>query len=281
MPLAKNNIFQYILDIITCQTITMKKFPIKSLSDYITVLKDIKENYIQNKDDIWFRGVSDISYELTPGVIWRDIEEPKHSGMIEDWLNEYSMYADSELYDGFDIYALAQHYGLPTRLLDWTTSPLVALFFALEKVEQRNHRAIWVMDPFQLNKKIVKWDGHLSVSDKYLRETHNLEKYLPETLSGHDDRDLLQGPIAIRVSPKNRRLTSQKGCFTIHGKSREKISDILLDTPKSIVRIDILGKRARDTILKELYLLGFTEDVIFPDLDSFSKRIKRVWGITG
>ncbi|MBL0611278.1 FRG domain-containing protein [Aeromonas jandaei] len=259
----------------------MKTFSIESLSDYIAVLKEIEKNHIKNNSDIWFRGVSDISYELVPGVIWRDIDEPKHSAMIEEWLNEYSIYADSELSDGFDIYALAQHYGLPTRLLDWTTSPLVALFFALEKVEQKNNRAIWVIDPIQLNKKVVKWDGHLSVSDKYLREKHNLEKYLPETLSGHDDRNLLPGPIAIRVPPKNRRLTSQKGCFTIHGKSREKISDILHGTPKSIIRIDIFGERTRNVILNELYLLGFTEDVLFPDLDSFSKRLKRVWGITG
>lgn len=259
----------------------MKTFSIKSLSDYIAVLEDIKKHHIKNNYDIWFRGVSDISYELVPGVIWRKIPEYKHLGMIEEWLNEYTIYADSELYDGFDIYALAQHYGLPTRLLDWTTSPLVALFFALDKEEENNNRAIWVIDPQQLNKKAVDWEGHLSVRDKYLREKHNLEKYLPETLSGHHVRELLQGPVAIRVAPKNRRLTSQKGCFTIHGKSREKISDVLNEIPKSIVRIDINGKDTRNTILQELYLLGFTEDVIFPDLDSFSKRLKRTWKITG
>lgn len=259
----------------------MKTFSIKSLSDYISVLKDIKDNYIENDGDIWFRGVSDISYELAPGVIWRNIDEPKHSGMIEEWLNEYSIYADSELSDSFDIYALAQHYGLPTRLLDWTTSPLVALYFSLEKEEQKNNRAIWMINPQQLNNKSADWPGHLSVSDKYLRDTYHLEKYLPETLSGHNESNLLQGPIAIRVPPKNRRLTSQKGCFTIHGTSREKINDVLSDIPKSIVRIDIKGKRTRNLILKELYLLGFTEDVIFPDLDSFSRRLKRVWNIIG
>lgn len=74
----------------------------------------------------------------------------------------------------------------------------------------------------ELNKKVVKWDGHLSISDKYLRNNYELDKYLPETLGSHDDRNLLSGPLAIRVQPKNRRITSQKGCFTIHGNQKRE-----------------------------------------------------------
>jgi hypothetical protein len=257
----------------------MEIIQVKSLSGYISALKKITNDLIESASGTWFRGVSDESYELVPGTVWRNIHERTHSGFIEEWLNEYLLYSTEELDDGYDIYALAQHYGLPTRLLDWTTSPLIALYFALEKEEDKNKRIVWAIDPLELNDKVVNWAGHLSIADKYLRTNYNLDKYLPDSLGGHEEKDLLEGPVAVRVQPKNRRITSQKGCFTVHGKSQEKIDDVLKNTPKSIVKIEINGQKTRDKILKELYLLGFSEDVIFQDLDAFSKRLKRTWEI--
>ncbi len=257
----------------------MEIIQVKSLSGYISALKNISGDLLGSESDTWFRGVSDESYELVPGTVWRDIHERTHSGIIEDWLNEYLLYSTEELNDGYDVYALAQHYGLPTRLLDWTTSPFIALYFALEKEEDKNKRVVWAIHPFLLNDKTVNWPGHLSISDKYLRNNYNLDKYLPDCLGGHEENDLLDGPIAVRVQPKNRRIISQKGCFTIHGKSKEKIDDLLGDIPNSIVKIEINGQKTRDKILNELYLLGFSEDVIFQDLDAFSKRLKRTWEI--
>ena len=199
----------------------MEVIQIKSISGFISSLKKIKNGLIKNGEEVWFRGVSDNSYELIPGTVWRKIKENNHTGIIEEWLNEYLLYSNEKLDDGFDIYALAQHYGLPTRLLDWTASPLVALYFALEKDEVNEKRVVWAIDPLALNKKMVDWDGHLSISDRFLRDKYKLDKYLPESLSGLDKSDLMAGPVSIRVQPRNRRLISQKGCFTIHGTSKK------------------------------------------------------------
>ncbi|WP_286237890.1 FRG domain-containing protein [Neptuniibacter halophilus] len=257
----------------------MEIIQIKSLSGYLNAIKKVKRYLLNNGAEIWFRGVSDKSYELLPGAIWRGIEEGRHQAIIEEWVNEYLLYSSEELSDGFDVYALAQHYGLPTRLLDWTTSPLIALFFALEKDEVNENRVIWAIDPFELNKKSVEWEGHISISDRYLRKKFDLDKYLPEPLGGYEDSEMLEGPIAIRVQPRNRRLVSQKGCFTLHGTSTEKIDHVLSPVKKGIVKLELNGKRTREKILDELYILGVSEDTIFQDLDAFSKRLKRVWGI--
>lgn len=258
----------------------MDTIKIKSLSGFISAIKKVHSHMTCDTDDIWYRGVSDVSYELVPGTVWRQITEARHEGIIEEWLNEYILYSEEQLHDGYDIYALAQHYGLPTRLLDWTTSPLIALYFALEKEEKNEKRVVWAINPIKLNSLATTWNGHFSVSDKYLRETFSLDKFLPEPLSGIGSELLESGPISLRVQPRNKRISSQKGCFTIHGTNKDTIDSILTkDQESQIIKIEINGKSTRKKILQELFTLGVTEDSIFQDLNSLSARLKRVWNI--
>ena len=91
--------------------------------------------------DFLFRGVPKEKYKLIPSI-GRDTEE-NTSGVIEgiedDLLNEFKrlsapvLGAEKAPKMDFDWLFLAQHYGLPTRLLDWSLNPLVALYFAVEK----------------------------------------------------------------------------------------------------------------------------------------------------
>ena len=258
----------------------MKIIKVASLSGFIQAIKKVNSHLNCHSADTWYRGVSNVTYELIPGTVWRKIPEETHNVIIEEWLNEYILYSDDKLNDGYDIYALAQHYGLPTRLLDWTTSPLIALYFALEKNEKNEKRIVWAINPLKLNHLSSSHRNHLSVSDKSLREQFELDSYLPEALGGMNSNKLKDGPSAIRVQPRNKRISSQKGCFTIHGNSKEKIDDILSNDKESqIVKIEINGKKARETILREFFLLGITEDSIFQDLNSLSARLKRHWSI--
>ncbi|MCB5383968.1 FRG domain-containing protein [Blautia glucerasea] len=57
-------------------------------------------------------------------------------------------------YDRASWLTMMQHYGLPTRLLDWSESPLVALYFALSEKKDDIDAAVWIMNPMKLNKKV-------------------------------------------------------------------------------------------------------------------------------
>jgi len=257
----------------------IKVMNVKSLSEYITAIEDVNRKFSCNINEIWYRGLSNESYSLVPGVVWRNIDEDMHASMVVEFLTKGIIY-DNNLpsFSGYDVYALMQHFGLPTRLLDWTFSPLIALYFALEKDEKNNDRIVWAINPAKLNKLVVDFEWFLFPHDDFTCKQFNLDQYLPDTF-GCDNGTLLPGPIAIQVQPKNRRIKSQSGCFTIHGTSKDTIDKVFSDNKcNEIIKITINGSKTREKMLSSLRLLGITEDTIYQDLPSLSKRIMREYG---
>ena len=118
-------------------------FCIKNLSEYIQLVTTILS---VNKDDLYsekviFRGMSDTEYNLKPGLSrLNNIYPDTEFELINDFLT-HRPDAFIGLND-FDILAKMQHYGLPTRLLDFSINPLVALYFACESKMSKNGRIL-------------------------------------------------------------------------------------------------------------------------------------------
>jgi len=227
---------------------------IDQVGDFINKVNGFEEQHISN----WiFRGHSNIEYKLIPSLFRIDISDCYQSWevveqyMLESFKREAQPHLKIAPQDEIEWLTLAQHHGLPTRLLDWTLSPLVALYFAVEN--------------FQNNKDSVVWCyGSASVNNCHPESTP-IARNLGCTMQG-----LI---IPNHISP---RVTNQSGCFTIHESPEGKNEFIPLNEQElrfSIFQRFIIRKGNKKNVYNQLYKLGITEALIYPGLEGVAKKI--------
>lgn len=251
------------------------EYEAKTIGGLLDKIQEIISSWKVHPSDVWYRGIASESFALKPGIVWRDI---KNTAFIDDFLLSYENY-NHKIEDAWQLYSLMQHYGMPTRLLDWTQSPLTALYFALENESAalENKRVIWAICPAKINKNTK--NGEYVFNS--LNEGAVVDQYLPASLSPAHLKDisLPSGPIALKIPQTNKRIKSQQGCFTVHGSATESIDQYLVDGDTNYAAKIIIKESDRKKFQKNLYALSYKEDDVYQDLNSLSRRIMREHGI--
>lgn len=169
--------------------------------------------------------------------------------------------------DIFQWLALMQHHGAPTRLVDFTWSPFVAAFFALEKA--KTDCAVWAVNFSILKDR--KYD--------FQSEQKPIEAPRPEDLNTY--RRLFIGnrvPFITAGEPfnMNQRQIAQSGTFLIPGILDTPIEGILsswLDPEKVIVKFVLKSSNIRDEAMESLYYMNITNATLFPGLDGLARSL--------
>jgi hypothetical protein len=235
--------------------------------------------------DYWYRGVSRANYDLKPKVYRKSGFEAvrKFNRTTTDEHEIRRAFKSSAVQlmtephlpgDEKGWYFLMQHYGAPTRLLDWTDGALLALYFAVRELSRPRDAAVWVLDPSWLNTQTLGDEEETYLSGVMLPEWKETDPWFPtpfeETL--HAEK-----PLALDPPHVARRVSVQRSHFTVHGTDRSGLDRLTNRKDSRLLKI-IVGKAGIIDMLDDLRALGVVETTVFPDLEGLSRELMRAWG---
>ncbi len=233
----------------------------------------------------WFRGHASLGWKLQPsglrGRQWGKHTCQDENESFEEFLTKAPALGAPEsirsnLWDG---YFLMQHYGVPTRLLDWTENVLVATYFALAARQCGADAAIWMLDPYELNERNDGFRKDEVISPGFIgnkaRQRKKIDKWLPLS-ANRESHTIPPEPLAVYPAYFARRIENQKSCFTIHG-SEVRGLDKLWKRGGPLLRIVIEGQNIAK-IRSQLTDLGVDASSVYPDLDGLGMLLAAKWG---
>lgn len=242
---------------------------VKTLAEFISLVEGISSEWdrLRTTTHPWFRGQTVARWRLIPGLYRGWVDSYWERELVRDFrLHSYLLLQHTPAND-LEWLFLMQHYGMPTRLLDWTESYLPALYFAVSGRASTANGAVWVLDSWSLNEHAIEM-ASVPTADNSKLAAYTIESG-PEGLGRNVSAKF---PVAVRPPRSNPRINAQRGIFTLHGSLKSSLDVIVKDVNKSQAREAIrlhkivIDGASKGHLRRELYLAGITEGVLFPDL---------------
>lgn len=237
---------------------------VNNISDFMGVMLQVLDHFERSR--AWWRGHSDATWELTPSV-YRSGRSPKEFSFANKFRTEAPVRmakptpADDELESWL---FLMQHYGVPTRLLDWSYSPLTALYFAVHDTARYSQPGcLWALYPGKLNKRQT---GHHRI---YTGGSATVKPIIRCAFSSECTEESKR-IVAITPPKHDLRQLVQLGASTMHGLSDPLESLKYGDEILLKFEIPADAKPVLDAALK---MFGISRSTVFPDLESLAKDI--------
>jgi hypothetical protein len=272
-----------------------------------TLLSIIPE--LEGKDSFYFfRGHANKRFDLLPSIyrkqMWYSNEDKMIREIIMRCPTEFSSMTSS-----FEKLVKMQHYDLPTRLLDLTENPLVALYFACVGANEKNEdgeiiffkipksevkyfdsdtvsvvsNIAWAKTDFEI---VEKFDGdykrfHHQDNHHALKLMHDIKQEKPHFLERIDPKHV-KSVVCVKPKMDNPRLVRQDGAFLLFGIDENKhipaaIPEAWIHHPNQ--KKYIIKSSDKLSILKQLSGVGISKAKLFPEIDMVSQFIKNDYGL--
>ncbi len=276
-----------------------------NVQDYITTIEEMTKE-TPNKEH-FFRGHYYFKYELVPSLYRRKRYYENESYMYMDFKTQFYNELANKKY--IEILTTMQHYKMPTRLLDTTSNPLVALYMACDKPVTYKNKNFGIGEVIFMSedKKDVKYSDSNVVTlmsslavletnykqELYLKINEAIKRNDPEiyksslaykrfvaevktTLPGFSeelfDPEVLLHPRHVKVGMINERIIAQSGSFILFGLCDYKTGEYRTLHTVSKNRIFIVN---RPYIQRQLELLNINPGTMYPDKDHMSTAIAK------
>ena len=255
------------------------------LTDMNSVLELIKEQEYNNdihryRSPYLYRGLPNEQYNLATSL-QRNCKD-KQSVLEKCILRNFTKYAatdDPQLKESiWRQMIIGQHHGLPTRLLDWTYSQLIALHFATSGEDlssmDKHDCALWRIDNLEFNSLLpCKYRDELKDKSAYLFTIDMLESVVTEL--EEYDKDMSKNAMVLLEPPSiDQRIISQYSYFSVVPNSITDIECFLEEKTSNTVKY-IIDKDLRWRIRDMLDQLNINERIVYPGLDGLSAWLKR------
>ena len=226
-----------------------------------------------------YRGGSNASAPLLTGLDKLGGTDAPHSKqhVEEHILRNFIRYSRAHLSqppaNEWELLVAAQHHGLPTRLLDWTYSPLVAAHFATSATVATD-RVIWRLDWKRIHRAFGLPELAFLIEDLERIRGHD-SRFTPWKLFAQETRDF-----ACLIDPPSldARIVAQSGAFTLCSDKTRSLDCFLADhgLQDTLTRFVIPFAKIQ-CIRDQLDLVGISERHLFPDLDGVAAELKRYY----
>jgi FRG domain-containing protein len=240
---------------------------------------DDAEKQLSPSGPMWYRGHGNVTYELVPSLMRYPNGTEVEPILLKEYIDNggprftarvFNAYIGDDVLpapdpDWMTVFHM-QHWGIPTRLLDWSeTLPVAIAFAVLDRDDgDASDAAIFILDPEALNATSLRKRAIKSMTDDGF-------KYVSVFLNNDPVPPVYPIAIAPPRNYRNERMSAQRGTFTVHGTNSAPLDQQVAQVTRKVVLPSTLFDDARNFLRQT----GVELTTIYPDVVGIAKYVRR------